>query len=472
MKVLLAAAGYPPDVCGGTERSVQSLARGLLRAGHDVVVVAGTDRFEDGFRISEDSDADPVSGRTLRVHRIHRDDLFYEHWQKSLAPRVGRAFDDILRAERPDVVHVHHWVRLTRDLVHRATVLGFPTVLSLHDYAPSCLIVHRIRPSDLSFCRSKLGTDPCLSCAQPQRPGTPFVSEAEQSELLDSFRRVATRELRSAGQVLVLSRDQGVALEELVGSDLRDVDLRALGVGVDLEVDDRASQPLPLPGTGGQRLVLGTWGTLHRLKGVDLILEAMRRLEDHLRPELHVAGVEVDSQFKAEVDEHARGLAVSFHGAFALGELAEHAVTRVHAAVHATRARETWGITVDEALVLRIPMVLPRIGAFVERIPERAGVVYYTSGDVAALANVLRNLQEDADLLPELRKSLPEARDVVQPVDEFVRRVVGVYEDVIASGVRSVRDMEDPPGFESTHERRMAEWDRMCEAHLGLERSS
>lgn len=209
MKVLLATAGYPPDVCGGTERSVQSLARGLLCAGHDVVVVAGTDRFEDGFRVSEDSDADPVSGRTLRVHRIHRDDLFYEHWQKSLAPRVGRAFDDILRAERPDVVHVHHWVCLTRDLVYRATVLGFPTVLSLHDYASSCLIVHRIRTSDLPFCRSKLGTDPCLRCAQSQHPGTPFVSEAEQSELLDSFRRVASRELRSAGQVLVLSRDQG-----------------------------------------------------------------------------------------------------------------------------------------------------------------------------------------------------------------------------------------------------------------------
>ena len=41
MKVCLVAHGYPPELVGGTEKSVQVLARGLARAGDEVLVVAG-----------------------------------------------------------------------------------------------------------------------------------------------------------------------------------------------------------------------------------------------------------------------------------------------------------------------------------------------------------------------------------------------------------------------------------------------
>src|SRR6186713_626118 len=41
---MLAAHGYPPELVGGTELSVQSLAHALVRAGHEVVVVSGSMR--------------------------------------------------------------------------------------------------------------------------------------------------------------------------------------------------------------------------------------------------------------------------------------------------------------------------------------------------------------------------------------------------------------------------------------------
>ena len=79
MKICLVAHGYPPELVGGTEKSVQALARGLVRRGHEVFVVAGSMAHEDGFRTSDEEDLDPESGAAIRVHRIHRADLYFDH---------------------------------------------------------------------------------------------------------------------------------------------------------------------------------------------------------------------------------------------------------------------------------------------------------------------------------------------------------------------------------------------------------
>ena len=93
MKICLVAHGYPPELVGGTEKAVQGLAHGLARRGHEVVVVAGSMQFEGGFRVSTDSDRDPASGATIQVRRIHRADLYFDHWQKSASARVAGAFE-------------------------------------------------------------------------------------------------------------------------------------------------------------------------------------------------------------------------------------------------------------------------------------------------------------------------------------------------------------------------------------------
>jgi glycosyltransferase involved in cell wall biosynthesis len=126
VKVALVLHGYPPELLGGTENAARELAHGLVRHGHEVVVVAGTLAHEQGFRRCLELDplreADGGGARPIRVHKIHRADLYFDHWQKSASARASLAFRDILREERPDLVHVHHWIRLSRDLVHRAAL--------------------------------------------------------------------------------------------------------------------------------------------------------------------------------------------------------------------------------------------------------------------------------------------------------------------------------------------------------------
>jgi glycosyltransferase involved in cell wall biosynthesis len=453
MKVLLVAHGYPPELVGGTEHHVQTLARGLRRRGVEVVVVAGSMEHEAGFRISEDVDRDPESGATLRVRRIHRADLFFDHWQKSASAPVAEAFREILREERPDLVHVHHWIRLTRDLVFCAALEGIPAVVTLHDLWTSCLLAFRVRPGTHEFCERLLARGSCLECAGGMPPYTPWVSPDELGALFDARREELLRELELAGAVIVPSRSHAETLERFLAFDASRLAFRVIPHGRDLELTP--SPALPPPDRRG-RLVLSSWGHLHPLKGPDLILDAIARLADPSRVELHLAGGEVLEEFTGRLRAQAEGLNVTLHGAFSAEELSDHAVARAHVMVSGTRAVESWGLILDEAVALRLPMVLPRSGAFPERL--EGGALFFEPRDPASLAAALQRLLDEEGLLERLRDELPPLAQVVPSVEEHLRRVVETFEVAIAEGAPEVPP-EDPARARVLLEKEQ-EWDR------------
>src|SRR5690606_18788660 len=107
MNVLHVVHGFPPETSGGTERTVEALARAMQRLGCTVTVAAGSLRLGNpGEPTREDHDGLPVL-------RLHRDDLWFESWFKTFSPPLSEGFARLLARLQPDVVHVHHWLRLT-----------------------------------------------------------------------------------------------------------------------------------------------------------------------------------------------------------------------------------------------------------------------------------------------------------------------------------------------------------------------
>ena len=452
LRIALVVHGYPPELFGGTECTVQALARGLARAGHEPLVIAGTDRHAEQRRVSRAEDRDPESGRTFPVYRIHRSDLHYGHWTKSRSPFVGRAFEELLDRERPALVHVHHWVRLTSDLVVRAARRRIPAVVTLHDLSTTCLVYFRVHPSTRAFCEAPLAPDPCVDCAGSVFVPAPWLARADQAAVLERGRADVRRELECARAVLALSHDQARTLERFLGP-VAPVRVVPPASGSRLAPVD----PLPPPGDG-RPLALGCWATLHLLKGTDLLIEAVRLLGERGVPvELHLAGIEGDAAYVAGLREQARGLSVRFHGRF--DALTGHAVTRVHAFVGATRAHETWGVVLDEAIGLRLPMVLPRAGAYAERLREGEGALFFEPGDARALAVVLERLWREPALLAELRARIP-ASETLPRIDDHVRRLVAIYDEVLEAGA-PVLGPEDPVQ-RAADETFLVNWDREC----------
>ncbi|MCZ6597168.1 MAG: glycosyltransferase [Planctomycetota bacterium] len=394
MKVLLVAHGYPPELVGGTEKSVQALAHGLAARGVEVVVVAGSIEHEEGFRTSTADDGG------VRVIRIHRADLFFDHWQKSASAR-------------------------------RIAWEGIPAVVTLHDFWTTCLINFRVRPDTLEFCEVPLGPTPCLDCAALIPPRTPWVAREQQMMALFQRKEELARELLLARIVIAPSRSHARVVERFLGLGEGALGVRAVPHGRDLGL--RAVEP-PAPPGDGNRLVLGSWSNLHPVKGFDLVLAAIRALPEPDRVTLHVAGGGVLREYEAQLVELARDLDVTFHGSFAVDQLDRHPVANVHAMVSGTRAEESWGLVVDEAAALRLPMVLPRSGAFPERLAEGAGVLFYEPRDAVSLAGVLRRLLDEPGLLPSLRDTLPPLEQISPSVEAHVAELLGLYREAADAG--------------------------------------
>jgi glycosyltransferase involved in cell wall biosynthesis len=202
-------------------------------------------------------------------------------------------------------------------------------------------------------------------------------------------------------------------------------------LGRTLELTRPAPPPEPSPSTP---LVLGSWGHLHRLKGADLVLQALRLLPEPERVELHLAGGEPDPNYAREVRELARGLKVHLHGPFESRALATHPVGRVHAFVSGTRAHESFGLVLDEAVALGLPMVLPKSGAYAERLAEGAGALFYAPLEPRALAGVLTRLLTEPGLLAELRTRLPALEAFAPSVAGAVRAHLELYEAARSAG--------------------------------------
>jgi len=432
MKVCLVAHGYPPELVGGTETMIQGLARTLARGGHEVVVVAGTMAHEQGFRTSEAVDRHPSGeGSKIRVHRIHRADLYFDHWQKSLSSRAAAAFRELLREEQPDVVHVHHWIRLTRDLVHCAALEGVPATVTLHDLWSTCLITFRVKPGEHEFCEATLGPVPCIDCAQGVPPRTPWMPLENLFMAFAERRGDLVRELTLARAVIAPSRAHARAIERFLGLDADALDVRVIPHGRDLAL--APATPPPGPGPDG-KLVLGAWGHLTPLKGQDLLLRALRLLPDPARVALHLAGGQPLADYAADLRRLAAGLDVTFHGDFTADQLAGHPVTEVHAMVSGTRAHESWGLVIDEAAALRLPMILPASGALAERLVEGAGATFYAANDEASLAKRLQELLDAPATLTRLRDGLPPLEDVAPSLAVHTAHILAVYAEVVAAG--------------------------------------
>jgi glycosyltransferase involved in cell wall biosynthesis len=444
MNLLLAVHGYPPELCGGTEISVRELARGLAGSGHSVTVVAGTlerAKSSGGFtaEIAPGSDVDPATGRRFDVLRLRRSDLYFDHWQKSLFPPLTEAFGRIVRERRPDVVHVHHWIRLSRDLVQAAARAGVPSVCSLHDFWTSCLIAFRVLPRTRAFCRATIAPTPCLACAQELPPRTPWLDPREAAGELARRQKHLLDELALARIVLVPSAQHARELETFLGLEPGGLHARAIppiGPSAMGQPAQRPRRRAPPFDPGKTPLELACWGQVLPHKGIDLILNAFARLR--LPARLHVAGAEPDPSYSAALRRDAARLDVRFHGSYAAEELAAHPVAAVHAMVSGSLARETHSLVVDEAIELGLPSILPAGGAHLARERVEEWALLYEPGDVVQLARAIERLQGEAGLLASLARGLPSPAKPPVRLADLVRAMEAIYREAAAQGAPAV----------------------------------
>lgn len=386
MKIGLFVHDFPPDFLGGTEQVVLALATAYRDCGHEVFVVAGSQRRDDDPKARVE--ASVYEGlRVLRV--LRRSDENYGirlDW-----PRVGALVTEVLREERPDVIHVHHWSTLGQDLVQRAAALGIPAGTTLHDLWTSCPRFFRRPPSGVR-CPLDTSRDSCVACVGIELDSHEHAwIEGEIAQRDQGLER----ELHGAAFITVPSAAQRQLVERHVALK-RPVEV--VPHGLLAPVEGRSAGPRP-----GAKLRVGSFGNIVPEKGFDLLVEAMGNLGDVA--ELHLAGFSPHAGYVESLSQRARSLGISlvYHGAYGRGE--RHPALDIDLAVFPSLCHESYGLVVDEALARGVPVIVSGLGALPERAARGGRVV--RQGGVGPLAVVLARLLRSRGELDALRMEVP-----------------------------------------------------------------
>ncbi len=413
MKIVEVVHGVPPEVIGGTERYVQAITEGLKNRGHRLFVYAGSLEWMELFTV------DTVERDGYELTTVHRNDLYFDRWDKAYNPLVEENFRAYLALRKPDVVHVHHWVRLTSNLASIAAGAGIPVVVTLHDLYSTCPRFFRMK-KDGSYCELALSEANCLHCADRWL----FQRDTEIQNAIVQFKAEVRSEMQCATEVLVPSASHRGVVTERLGLEGFAPLVLPLGSLADLK-------PAPVPAKGGKvRIVY--FSHLYPSKGPGLLIEAYRKMAQRDQAELHLFGGEVLPDFTRELKTLAKGLCVSFHGPYAPSDLETFPMDLV---VIPTLLAESYSFILDEASMLRVPVLAADTGA----IPERAGssVRLFHRGETDDLTRALDELVSDPKILEAMRAGTPPK---VLSMDAHLDRLEAVYARAVEDGPRTVGD--------------------------------
>ena len=407
------AHGFPPECSGGTEFYVLRLCQELRERGNTVTVLSGSHAAAPPGTWKPIMDRSEHDG--FPIYRVHRTGLYVDNWERSLAPEVEECLQTVLAAERPDLVHVHHWIRLTRTLIETCHRAGIPAVCTLHDLWTTCPIAFRVR--DGTFCTRPVGGDSCLGCA----PAHPYMAEDEVTEELDLFRDDHRNEVQLARRIIVPSNaHRDALLPHLPDSRGR---FRVVPHGNLSLVQPRSGTPGSFP--KDETLHIAHWGHLTTFKGIDILLQACRGLDaTRHKVHLHLFGNVVYPGEQEPIAKLAEGLNITWHGAYEPRDLCG---VPMDLAVIPSRCSESWSFVLDEALLLGVPVAVPNRGALSERV-GRCGPVF-TADDPESLRQVIEDIFRDPSQLAAWR----EAERILSTMADHTERLMTVYREVLTS---------------------------------------
>jgi glycosyltransferase involved in cell wall biosynthesis len=429
MRILQVANGYPHRAYGGVELHTHRLCAALRGRGHDVSVFTrhSDPSVPDGTAVDERVDG-------VRVRSVVNDfkgHAFRDHY---LCPPLREQFERALHEWRPDLVHFQHLAGLSADLPQAARRAGTRTVATIHEYWYACqraMFLH----ADGSPCGGPAHAS-CVECVLGAngRPADPRLASRVAVTLRRAFGGVPAlgpdvnrdrfRRFRDA-----LAQYQGIVtpsqfvIDEMDRHGMPLPSARAISLGLETAPFGDPEQPPPLPVSTERPLRLGFVGQHLSHKGPHVLLEALRRVPDlPLRADFH--GMRwPDHPYDAVLQS---GFAVEpraqYRGRFPDGEL-PRVLGELDVLVVPSTCPESFGLVTREAHLASRPVLSTDRGALPESIRDGEDGLLVPAFDAAAMADAIRRLATDRDLLERLRRGAAGAHARVKSMDEYATEI-------------------------------------------------
>lgn len=292
-------------------------------------------------------------------------------------------FARLLRAEKPDLVHVHNtFVVISPSIFSVCRELGIPVVHTLHNYRLLC-------PGGTFFRHGKI----CEECVE--------------HNLLRSIQHACYRNSRAATATVATM----LTVHRMLRTWERDIScLIALtqfarskfveqGLPADkLCVKPNFVHPDPMPSTSEGNYVLFA-GRLTPEKRISTVLMAFKLLRDRV-PLMVVGGGPERIHLEKEAESY--GLTnITFRGQLTR----EQTLEAMHGArfqIFSSEWYETFGMIIAESFACGNPVLCSRLGAMQEIVDDGRTGLHFTPGDPGDLAEKIDRAWNDAALVREL----------------------------------------------------------------------
>ncbi|WP_327352049.1 glycosyltransferase [Streptomyces sp. NBC_01304] len=351
-------------------------------------------------------------------------------------PSVRRELTARLRADRPDVVHVHNVFPLLSPAVLAACAdAGVPAVATLHNYTQVC------PPGTL-----QRDGRPCTECVG----GSPLPAVRH-----GCYRNSSLATVPLAVSLSVNRRRWWSGVERFlcISAAQRDV-LVAAGMPAERLAVKHNFVPDPgerRAGAGEHVLYLGR---LAEVKGVRLLMAAWDEIaaSGGVGVPLVIAGA---GPLESEVTAWAAGRDdVRYVGLYDAAE-SRKAVARSVAVVAPSTWLEAFGLVVVEAMAAGVPAVAAGHGAFVELVEDGVTGLLHQPGEAASLASCIRRIATDPDRNKELGRAARNRYEQGFSPAVGLERLVDEYRTAIA-GRPGGGDSPPPQGNGNADSRRGA----------------
>ena len=427
MNIVQVAHGLPPQERAGVEILTLELSRALQARGHQVTIIARTANPEcEEFSLQEEQDEHGphivriVNNYTrMASFRLHHDNPFFDDTFRQLLDRNGA-----------DIVHFQHVKHLSASLIPSVSSLGYPTLLSLHDFFFACHLVQLIDRDD-RLCPGPQQGERCVACLHD-------LASAEAARHRFTFMtqvlRVPQRVIAPSAFLARRMTDEFPFLHDRLQVIAPGLPLPP-GAGRNRPAQSEAADAARSP---GQPLRIVYVGVLLSHKGAHVLIDALKGISaDRVHASLYGAEVAARRAYAEQLREDAAGLSVHWGGVYDRAELqailAEHDVL-----VMPVIWEETFSLVIREALQAGLPVIAARRGALPEIIEDGRNGLLFEPEDADDLRRCLRRLLDEPGLLARLEPD----RFVWRDADAYAQDIEQTYEAVLGqSGSRSVTSL-------------------------------
>jgi glycosyltransferase involved in cell wall biosynthesis len=323
-----------------------------------------------------------------------------------------RELRDIIRGERPDVMHLHNTFPLiSPSAYYAASSEGVPVVQTLHNYRLLC-------PNGLFFrdggpcedCLGKAFPWPGVlhACYRESRPTTGLVAA-----MLSAHRALGTYSSKVDAYIALTEFARGKFTQGGLPSDK-------------LYVKPNFVHPDTGTGNGDGGYVLFV-GRLSPEKGVQTLLSAWERLGKLATP-LKIVG---DGPLAGVVDHtEAANPYVEWLGRRTPNEVSE-LMRGALALVFPSEWYETFGRVAAESFAAGTPVIAANHGAVAELVEHGRTGLHFQPGDAADLAAQVRRLLDDTEERDKMRRAARAEYEARYTAGENYRKLIGIYESAV-----------------------------------------